>query len=125
MLEDKVNQEGHTCSPLTDLLRHDPKDRDYLDHDLNDDVRHSGRRSDIDVFFKPYEKEFHTAKQIYKSILASAVVFNGLRDMYHVVTRRVGEDAHLKKDADSSKNYICWWKYLSRESEGGSRAGST
>ena len=74
----KINQEGHTCSPLPDLLRHDPKDRDYLDHDLYDDVRHSHRRSDMNVFFQTDEKELHAAKQVYKSILAGADILDGL-----------------------------------------------
>ena len=78
-MECKTNQERHTCSALTDLLRHNPKDRDYLDHDLNEDVRHSRRLLDIDVSFKPEEKELHAAKKVYQSILASAVIFNDLR----------------------------------------------
>ena len=75
----KINQEGHTRSPLPDLLRDDPKDRDYLDHDLDDDVRHSRRRSDMNVFFQTDEKEIHAAKQVYKSVLASADILDGLR----------------------------------------------
>ena len=53
---------AHTGSSLPDLLRHDPKDRDNLNHDLHDDVPHGRRRSDLYICLKPLEKVFHAAK---------------------------------------------------------------
>ena len=87
-----INQEGHTCSSLPHLLRHDPKDRDYLDHDLDDDVRHGRRRSDMNIFLKSDEKGLHVAEQVYKSILAIANILDGLRDICNE-----GTDVGLKK----------------------------
>jgi hypothetical protein len=52
----------HTRPSLLDFLRHDPKDRDYFNHDLDDDVPHGRRRSDLYVCLKPLEKVFHAAK---------------------------------------------------------------
>jgi hypothetical protein len=75
-----INKERHTRSSLPDLLRHDAKDREYLNHDLDDDVRHSCGRPDLYIFFKPLKKVFQAAKQVHKSILASADILNGLDD---------------------------------------------
>ena len=66
----------------SDLLRHDPKDREDLNHDLYDDVRHSCGRLDVCVFFKTLKKVFHAAKQVDKSILASANILDGLSDVF-------------------------------------------
>jgi hypothetical protein len=67
---------------MSDLLRHDPKDRDDLHRDLHDDVRQSRSWSDLDIFFKTLKKAFHAAKQIdeTRSVLASADILNGLGD---------------------------------------------
>jgi hypothetical protein len=54
--------ETQTGSALPDFLSHDPKDRDNLNHDLDDDVPHGCRRSDLYVCLKPLEKVFHAAK---------------------------------------------------------------
>src|SRR6266702_1983883 len=75
-----INREGHTRSSLPYFLRHDPKDREYLNHDLYNHVRHSCCRPDFDILFKPLKKKFQAAKQVYKSILASADILDGLRD---------------------------------------------
>jgi hypothetical protein len=75
-----INKDGHTRSSLPDLLRHNPKDREYLNHDLDDDVRHSCGRPDLYIFFKPLKKVFQAAKQVHKSILASANILDGLKD---------------------------------------------
>jgi hypothetical protein len=52
----------HTGSSLAHFLRHDPKYRDHLNHDLDDDVPHGRRRSDLYVCLEPLEKAFHAAK---------------------------------------------------------------
>ena len=77
---DDVYEPEHTESSLLNFLRYDPKDRNNLDHDLNNDVRHSCRRLDVYVRLKPLEKEFHAAKQLDKNILGSANVLHSLRD---------------------------------------------
>jgi hypothetical protein len=71
----------HTGSSLPYFLRHDPKDRDNLNHDLDDDVPHGRRRSDLYVCLKPLEKVFHAAKQVDKSIFASADILDSLRGL--------------------------------------------
>ena len=54
--------EAHTQFSLPDLLRHDPKDREDLNHDLDDDVRHTCGRSDVYVLFKTLKKVLYSAK---------------------------------------------------------------
>src|SRR6266702_1292276 len=75
-----INREGHTRSSLPDLLRHDPKDREYLNQDLYDDVRHSCRRPDLDILFKPLKKIFQAAKQFYKTHFAYTHILGRLGD---------------------------------------------
>ena len=55
-------RETHTGSSLTDFLRHNPKYRDDLNHDLDDDVPHGRRRSHLYVYLKSLEEVFHAAK---------------------------------------------------------------
>ena len=71
--------ETHTGPPLPDFPRHDPKDRDDLNHDLDDDVYHGLRRSDLYICFKTLEKVFHTAKQIGERVFACADILNSLK----------------------------------------------
>jgi hypothetical protein len=71
--------ESLTRPALRDLLRHDPKDRDHLDHDLDDDVYHSRRWSNVDVLLKPIKKEFHAAEQVCKNLFDSADILDSLR----------------------------------------------
>ena len=52
----------HTGSSLPYFLRYNSKDRDHLNHDLDDDIFHSHRRSDLYVCLKSLEKVFHAAK---------------------------------------------------------------
>ena len=77
---DDAYEPEHTESSLLNFLRYDPKDRNNLDHDLNNDVRHGRRRLDVYIRLKPLEEEFHAAKQLDKNILGSADVLNSLRD---------------------------------------------
>ena len=71
--------ETHTGSSLLYFLRDNAEDRDDLNHDLDDDVYHSLRRSDLYVCFKPLEKVFHTAKKIDESVFACADILNSLK----------------------------------------------
>jgi hypothetical protein len=64
---------------LLDFLRDDAKDRNNLDHDLNNNLRHGRCRSNGDIFFKPHKKIFHAIEQVDKSFLGSADVLNSLR----------------------------------------------
>jgi hypothetical protein len=65
--------------PLPDFLRHDAENRDNLNHDLNNDVRHGRGRPEVYVFFKAHEKGFHAAKQVDKSVLVGADILDSLR----------------------------------------------
>jgi hypothetical protein len=66
---------------LPDFLRDDAEDRDDLNYDLNNDVEHGDGRPEMYVLFKAHEKGFHSAKQVDKSILASAYILDSLRDV--------------------------------------------
>ena len=61
-IRDITIRKTHTGSSLTDFLRHNSKDRDHLNHDLDDDVPHGRRWSDLYVCLKSLEKIFHAAK---------------------------------------------------------------
>ena len=74
-----MNEERPTDSALLDFLRHDPEDRNNLDHDLDNDGHHRCRRPDGNVFFKSHEEKLHSTEQVYKSILGVTDVLNGLR----------------------------------------------
>ena len=73
---------------MPNLLRHDPWNRDYLDHDLDDDVRHSRRRDDINefVYFHRGKNELYAVKQVYKS-MDSAKILDGLRGIFETKAR--------------------------------------
>ena len=73
-----INEERRTGSSLPNFLRHDPKDRDNLDHNFDDNVSHGRRRSDFYIRLKSLEEVFHTVKQINKSVFASADVLDSL-----------------------------------------------
>ena len=90
-----INAEGHTQLSLSNLLRHDPKDRENLHHDLHDDVRQSCCRPDLDVLFKTLKKAFHTAKQVYQSVLAGADILNGLDIVTVTNTHTTGQERCL------------------------------
>ena len=55
-------RERHTGPSLLDFFRYNSKDRNDLNHDLDDYVLHGRRRSHLYVCFKPLEKVFHAAK---------------------------------------------------------------
>ena len=76
-----INEKSHTGSSLLDFLCHNAEDRDDLNHGLNDNVHHSGGRPEMNVLFKTHEKQFHSAKQVDKSILINAYILDSLRDM--------------------------------------------
>ena len=54
--------ETHTGSSLPYFLRYNSKDRDHLNHDVDDNISHGSRRSDLYVCLKPLEEVFHAAK---------------------------------------------------------------
>ena len=74
-------KELRTRSPLLNLLRRDPEDRQHLGHYLNDCMHHFGRRYQLSVDFEPSEKTFDTLENINKSFLASANISNCLKDI--------------------------------------------
>jgi hypothetical protein len=77
-----INEKMHTGSSLTDFLCHDAKDRDDLNHNLNNDIHHGRGRPEMYIFFKPHEKGFHSAKQVDESILVSADILDSLWDIW-------------------------------------------
>jgi len=81
---------------LPDLLCHDPKDREHLDHNFHDDVLHNRRWLNWYVSLEPLKKAFHAAKEVYKGISAGADILDGLRNMMNVSRRLNKGDAHLK-----------------------------
>ena len=60
------------------FLCSDRKDRKYLDHDLDDYVRHSHSRREASVYLKPAEKTFNVVKEHNELVLAGAGIFGRL-----------------------------------------------
>ena len=86
--------ETHTGSPLPDFLRHDPKDRDNLDHDLDDNVPHCRSRSDLYICLKSFEEVFHAIKQIDKGVFAGSDVLDGLGSIWVSKTHTLGQERY-------------------------------
>ena len=104
--------DGHTQFPLSNLLRHDAKDRENLNHDLYDNVCHSCGRPNVYVLLKTPKKVFHAAKQVDKSVFASANILNGLRHVFVKKAHIPRQEAYLEEDTNASKNRTRRWKYL-------------
>ncbi len=59
------------------LCRH-RKDRKYLNHNLDNHVRHCRSRRDASVYLKPVEETFNAVKNVDKLVLASTGIFSRL-----------------------------------------------
>jgi hypothetical protein len=68
-----------TQSPTFHFLRRDRKDGEYLNHNINNYVRHSRSRCDASVNLKPLEKSFDAVKEVDKLASASADILSRLR----------------------------------------------
>src|SRR5882762_199839 len=55
-----------TQSPTFHFLRRDRKDGEYLDHNINNYVRHSRSRCDANVNLKALKKSFDAAEEVDK-----------------------------------------------------------
>lgn len=64
-------------SPLH-FLRYDRKHRQYLDHNLNNQVRHRRSRCDPSVHLNPAEKTFDAVKGVDEVVWGSARIFRCL-----------------------------------------------
>ena len=65
--------------PTFHFLRRDPKDGQYLDHNINNYVRHSLSWCDASVNRKSLEESFDAVKEVEELVSASADVFGRLR----------------------------------------------
>ena len=73
-------KELHTRSPLLNLLRGNPQNRQDLHHYLDDHIHHFARWYHLSVDFEPSEKTFDMLENVDKSFLASANIFNCLKE---------------------------------------------
>ena len=71
-----------TQSSTFHFLRHDRKDAEYLDHYINNYVRHGRSRCHANVNLKPLKESFDAVKEVDKLIPASASVLNRLKSGY-------------------------------------------
>ena len=82
-----------TYSTLFNFLRRDPKNRENLNHYLNDDIQHLCGRLHFCVDLETSEKHFDPFKDIDECVLACLNIFNCLRDvcvtMAHTTTERI------------------------------------
>jgi hypothetical protein len=70
-----------TYLALFDFLRYDPKNRENLNHYLNDNVHHFRGRSHFCVDLETSEKHLNPFKDVDKCILARSNIFSSLRDV--------------------------------------------
>jgi hypothetical protein len=70
-----------TESSTLHFLCRDRKDRQHLNHNLNDHVAHSHSRCDASIYLEPAEEIFNAAKDVDELVLASARIFNRLRSV--------------------------------------------
>jgi hypothetical protein len=70
-----------TQSPTFHFLRRDRKDGEYLDHNINNYVRHGGSRCNASVYLKPLEKSFDAVEEVGKLVSANAGIFGCLRQV--------------------------------------------
>ena len=75
-----VNYISHqlTESPTLRLFCRDRKDRQHLNHNLNNYVAHSSSRCDAGIYLKPVEETLNPVKALDKLVLASARAFSRL-----------------------------------------------
>jgi hypothetical protein len=66
----KIKKEQPTRSFLFNLLCHDPEDRQYLNHDFDDNVSHSCGRCDCSVRLEAPEEIFDSFEQVNEHISA-------------------------------------------------------
>ena len=67
-----------TESPTLRFLCRDRKDRQHLNHNLNNYVAHGPSRCDASINIKPEEEVFNAVKDVDKLVLAGARIFSRL-----------------------------------------------
>ena len=67
-----------TDSSTPHILRRDPKDRQHLNHNLNDYVAHGPSRCDAGIYLKSAEEIFNAVKDVDNLVLDSARIFSRL-----------------------------------------------
>ena len=107
-----------TYSPLFNLRCRDPKDRENLDHYLNDYIHHVRSRRQFCIDLETTEKHLNPLKDVDESVLARSSILSCLRGVdvrtAHEATKT---DTNRKEDADPCKYRIRGRKYLPNEYE--------
>ena len=67
-----------TQSSTFHFLCRDPKDSQYLDHNINDYGPHSRSRGDASVYLKPAKEALNAVKEFDELVLAGAGIFSSL-----------------------------------------------
>ena len=70
-----------TRSSLLNFFRRNPKNREYLHHDLNGYIRHFRRWRHLGVDFETSEKTFDPLEDVDKGVLACPNILRRLRDV--------------------------------------------
>src|SRR5216683_2180057 len=70
-----------TRSSLLNFFRRNPKNREYLHHDLNDYIRHFRCQWHLGVDFEASEKTFDPLKDVDKCVLACANILSSLSNI--------------------------------------------
>jgi hypothetical protein len=93
-------QEKLTHSALFDLLRSNPKNRQHLDQNLDDYIRHIHGQRHFYIDHQTSEKHLNAFKYVDKSILARPGILSCLRDKgvttaHMKLTRRVHTERRI------------------------------
>ena len=94
-------------SPLHFVCR-DPKDSQYLDHNIDDYGPHSRSRGDASVYLKPAKETLNAVKEVNELGFASADIVSclGVINVKMLCTGTT-KDTDREENADPCKNYIC------------------
>ena len=98
-----------TCSSSLHFLRRDRKDREKLDHDLHEHLRHFRGQRYLSIDLKTLEKALDAFKQVDNSTLACSGIF---RRLYNSSIRGMGfakrksENTDTKEGSNSSEYYF-------------------
>jgi hypothetical protein len=90
------------------FLCRDCKNRQHLDHNLNNHVCHCRSRCKDSVYLKPVEEMFDAIKDVNYFFLASARIFSRLGDpVSNSLRKRHIKNTDQEENADPRKDCIC------------------
>jgi len=95
------------------FLRRDRKDAEYLNHYINNHVRHGRSRCNANVNLKPLKESFDAVKEVDELVSASASVLSCLKSGYQYRScKGAVKDTNQEENANACKDYVSGWECL-------------